>query len=148
MKKLTTIMATAAVAALVSGCTSQPSIATAAKLDVEKVCNVKANGIENVIKTAATYNKIAQAKGLEFRRLNVNNSALIASVEEAIKTGAKQVNPLHFKSKPNKIKKSKTKLETNFAAERACKFAVVALQQAAEAKSTWRKAVPGDGYKY
>jgi len=148
MKKLTTLIATAGIAALLSGCTSQPSIANAAKLDLNKVCSVEVSGIENVIKTAKEYNDIAIANNLEFRRLNVNNSALIASVEEAIKTGAKTVNPLHHKSKPDKIKKSKTKLETNYAAERACRFAVVALDQAVEAKETWRLSVPGDGFKY
>ncbi|WP_122894057.1 hypothetical protein [Arcobacter peruensis] len=113
------------------------------KIDVEKVCNVKTNGIEKVIATAKQYNAIAIEKGLEFRRLTVNNSGLIASVEEAIKTKAKMVNPKTFKGKA-----SKTKLETNFAAHRSCKFAIRALQQAEEAKSTWRLAIPGDGYKY
>lgn len=113
------------------------------KIDVEKVCNVKANGIEKVIATAKKYNAVAIEKGLEFRRLTVNNSALIESVEEAIKTKAKEVNPKTFKGKA-----SKTKLETNFAAHRSCKFAIRALQQAEEAKSSWRLAIPGDGYKY
>ena len=113
-------------------------------MDERKDCDVKANGIEKVIATAKKYNAIAKEKGLEFRRLNVNNTDLIISVEEAIKTGAKEVNPMHFKGK----KKSKTKLETNYAATRACKFAITALTQAEEAKTTWRLAVPGDGYKY
>jgi len=143
MKKLTTLIATIGLAAVISGCTSEPSVATATKLDLNKVCSVEQSGIKNVIETAKTYNVIAQAKGLEFRRLSVNNSDLIASVEEAIKTGAKEVNPKDFKGKT-----SKTKLETNFAAERACRFAVVALIQSEEAKSTWRNAVPGDGLQY
>jgi len=113
------------------------------KIDVEKVCDVKANGIQKVIDTAKKYNLIAQKEGLEFRRLTVDNSGLIASVEEAIKTKAKEVNPKTFKGKP-----SKTFLETNFAAHRSCKFAIRALQQANEAKSTWRLAIPGDGYEY
>lgn len=113
-------------------------------MDEKKDCDVKVNGIEKVIATAKKYNKIAKEKGLEFRRLNVNNSDLIASVDEAIKTGAKEVNPMHFKGK----KRSKTKLEVNYAAARACKFAITALTQAEEAKTTWRLAVPGDGYKY
>ena len=29
-----------------------------------------------------------------------------------------------------------------------CKFAISALVQNAQAKDTWRLAVPGDGYKY
>lgn len=113
-------------------------------IDEKKECDVKANGIEQVIAKANVYNEQAKKQGLEFRRLNVNNTDLILSVEEAIKTGAKEVNPMHFKGK----KKSKTKLEVNFAAERACKFAIAALTQAKEAKTTWRLAVPGDGYKY
>ncbi len=143
MKKLTTILATTVVAALVTGCTTQPSIETATKLDTKVVCSVEKNGIKKVIETAETYNNIAKAKGLEFRRLGVNNTDLIISVQEAIKTGATEVNPLD-----NKGKASKTKLETNYAAERACKFGISALQQAVEAKNTWRKAVPGDGLKY
>ncbi|WP_419764835.1 MAG: hypothetical protein ACNI28_00335 [Arcobacter sp.] len=143
MRKLTTIIATIGLAAIISGCTSEPSIASATKLDLNTVCSVEKSGIKSVIETASTYNAVAQAKGLEFRRLGVNNSALIASVEEAIKTGAKEVNPNDFKGKT-----SKTKLETTFAAERACRFAVVALIQANEAKSAWKDAVPGMGLKY
>ncbi|TLP36320.1 hypothetical protein [Arcobacter arenosus] len=112
-------------------------------MDEKAMCDIKANGIEKVIATAKKYNEIAKEKGLEFRRLNVNNSDLIISVEEAIKTGAKEVNPKTFKGK-----KSKTVLETNYAAVRACKFAIAALNQAEEGKKTWRLAVPGDGYKY
>ena len=112
-------------------------------MDERKDCDVKANGIEKVIATAKKYNAEAKKKGLEFRRLKVNNTDLIIAVEEAIKTGAKEVNPKNFKGK-----KSKTKLETNYAATRACKFAITALTQAEEAKTTWRLAVPGDGYKY
>ncbi len=145
MKKLTTLIVTTGLVGVLTGCTasSQPSIETATKLDVEKVCNVQANGIKKVIETATTYNNIAKANKLEFRRLGVNNSNLIDAVNEAIKTGAKEVNPKDFKGKP-----SKTKLPTDFAAERACKFAIAALTQSVEAKSTWRLSVPGDGYKY
>lgn len=113
-------------------------------MDVKKMCDVKANGIEKVIATANKYNAEAKKKGLEFRRLNVNNSDLIKSVEEALKTGAKEVNPMHFKGKT----RSKTKLATDYAAWRACTFAISALTQAEEAKKSWRLAVPGDGYKY
>lgn len=113
-------------------------------MDGKKDCDVKANGIAKVIATANVYNDQAKKKGLEFRRLNVNNTDLIKSVEEAMKTGAKEVNPMHFKGK----KKSKTKLETNYAAERACRFAIAALTQNQEAQTSWKLAVPGDGYKY
>jgi hypothetical protein len=146
MKKLLNLsLVTTAVFALTacSGTSSKVTVPEASKLDVKKVCSVENNGIAAVLATAKTYNSIAQKKGLEFRRLGVNNSGLIASVEEAIKTGAKEVNPKDFKGK-----KSKTKLETNYAAWRSCTFAIRALQQAEEAKSSWRLAVPGDGYKY
>jgi hypothetical protein len=118
--------------------------AEAAKLDQREVCSVEKLGIEKVLANAKVYNASAIKEKVEFRRLNVNNSDLIKSVEEALKTGAKEVNPMHFKGK----KRSKTKLATDYAAHRACAFGLAALQQKHEAKSTWRLAVPGDGFKY
>ena len=145
MKKLLnlSLMATSIFVYTACASTSSPSIESAVKEDTKIVCNVEKNGIENVIATAKKYNEVAKAKGLEYRRLTVNNSDLIISVEEAIKTGAKEVNPKTFKGKP-----SKTKLPTDYAAQRACKFAISALTQAHESKKTWRLAIPGDGYKY
>lgn len=122
--------------------------ATAAKLDQKEVCNVDKLGIAKVIANAKMYNDVAIKEGVEYRRLNVNNRDLIKAVEEGIAKGAKEVNPVHFKSKPKKVKKSKTKLEINYAAHRACAFGLSALQNKHEGKSTWRKAVPGDGYKF
>lgn len=139
MKNLLKLTAAVGVAFTLTACVS-----TSPTLPNEKnECSIQENGISGVIASAKKYNEIAKAKGLEFRRLGVNNSDLIISVEEAIKTGAKEVNPKDFKGKT-----SKTKLETNYAAQRACKFAITALSQAEEAKTTWRLAVPGDGYKY
>lgn len=131
-------------AVAISGCasTGTPS-ADYMKMDVEKMCSVKANGIDNVIATAEKYNNIAIQEKVEFRRLGVNNKDLIISVQEAIKSGAKEVNPKDYKGKA-----SKTKLPTAYAAERACKFGISALAFKQEAKSTWRAAVPGDGFKY
>lgn len=145
MKKILNLSLATVAAFSLTACVSSstPSIASAVKEDVKTVCSVEKSGIENVIATAKKYNEIAKAEGLEFRRLTVNNSDLIISVEEAIKTGAKEVNPNTFKGKP-----SKTKLPTDYAAQRACKFAISALTQSVEAKNTWRLAVPGDGYKY
>ena len=65
-------------------------------------------------------------------------------IEEALKSGAKEVNPMHFKGK----KRSKTKLAVDYATWRACSFGLRALQQKEEAKTTWKLAVPGDGFKY
>jgi len=152
MKKLYTLAITSAIALSLAGCagsSSSLSPADAAKIDPKAVCNItKDNTIEQVLANAKAYNAAAIKEKVEYRRLNVNNSALIASVEEALKTGAKTVNPLHFKSKPNKIKKSKTKLATPYAAERACKFGLGALTLKHEAESTYRLSIPGDGFKY
>lgn len=138
MKKLhTTLLLTAAL--------SSSAFATDyMAIDVEKTCNVTAsNSIDKVIATAQQYNDIAIKEKVEFRRLDVNNRDLIISVQEGIKSGAKEVNPMGFKGKP-----SKTKLPINYAAQRACKFAISALAFKQETKQTWRAAVPGDGYKY
>ncbi len=143
MKKLVSLSLCTATLFSLSLCASSFSVESAVKEDINKVCSVKTNGIKKVLETAKSYNAVAIKKGVEFRRLGVNNSDLIISVEDAIKTGKKEVNPKDFKGK-----KSKTKLETNYAAERACKFAIAALVQSHEGKSTWRLAVPGDGYKY
>lgn len=160
MRKLYTTVIASAVALSLAGCTggaSNPApkhghhaltLEKAATYDEKEKCNVEKYGIEKVIAHAKKYNDLAIKEGVEYRRLNVNNRDLIKAVEEAIASGAKEVNPLHFKSKPNKVKKSKTKLETNYAAWRACTFGLNALQNKQEAKSTWRAAVPGDGYKY
>lgn len=117
--------------------------AEAYKLDERNVCNVEKLGIKKVIENAKMYNDAAIAEKVEYRRLDVNNADLIIAVEEAIKSGAKEVNPKDFKGK-----ESKTKLDTNYAAWRACAFGLNALQSKEEAKSTWRAGVPGDGYKY
>ena len=47
-----------------------------------------------------------------------------------------------------KLSKRKNKVSVNYAAERACKFAISSLSQEAEGKNTGRAAVPGDGFKY
>jgi hypothetical protein len=151
MKKLYTLAITSAVALSLAGCAGGKSGLTpakASKIDQRDVCSVEKHGIDTVLANAKAYNAAAVKEGVEFRRLNVNNSALIASVEEALAKGAKEVNPMHFKSKPKKIKRSKTKLPVDYAAWRACSFGLTALQQKHEGKSTWRLAVPGDGFKY
>ncbi|AXH12375.1 hypothetical protein [Halarcobacter bivalviorum] len=146
MKKLLLNLSIAATTALVfTACTGNntPTPQSAAKVDEKALCSVEKNGIEKVLATAKLYNEAAKQNKLEFRRLEVNNSDLIIAVEEGIKSGAKEVNPKTFKGK-----KSKTVLPIEFAATRACKFGIAALSQAYEAKTTWRAAVPGDGFKY
>lgn len=147
MKKIYSIAAASAVVLSLTGCTGGSSgsltPAQAYKLDQNNVCNVEKLGIETVIANAKTYNDAAIKENVEYRRLGVNNSDLIIAVEAAIKSGAKMVNPKDFKGKA-----SKTKLKTPYAAWRACTFGLNALQNKHEAKSTWRAAIPGDGYKY
>lgn len=145
MKKLYTTALAAGLAVSLTACagTAQTvSVASAAKVDVKDVCSVEKHGIANVIATAKAYNTVAQKEGVEFRRLGINNSSAIAAVEAAIKSGAKTVSPKDIKGK------TKQKFKTDYAAWRACSFAVRALQQKHEAESTWRLAVPGDGFKY
>ncbi len=144
MKKLYTLAITSAIALSLAGCAggSGLSPASAAKLDPNKVCNVKANGIETVLANAKAYNAAAKKAGLEFRRLGINNSSAIAAIEAGIKAGAKTVAPKDVKGK------TKQKFEINYAAERACKFGLAALRQNHEAESTYRLAIPGDGFQY
>jgi 3-oxoacyl-ACP reductase-like protein len=146
MKKLYTLAITSAVALSMAGCaggSSSLSPAGAAKIDPNKVCNItEDNPIETVIANAKMYNDAAIKDKVEFRRLNVNNSDLIIGVQEAIKNGSKTTVAKHFKGKKT------TKFDTNYAAERACKFGLGALTQKHEAATEWRLAVPGDGFKY
>ena len=144
MKKLINLSILGISALAFTACTAASTPApSSVNLDEKALCSVASNDVAKVIANAKTYNAIAQKEGVEFRRLGVNNSALIAAVEAAIKSGAKEVTALDIKGKP-----SKETLETNFAAERACKFAVSALNQKEYGKTNWRLAVPGDGYKY
>ncbi len=144
MNKIYTITLTAAIAFIASGCTSgNLSTPNIASLDVKKECSVQAHGVEGVLATAKKYNTVAQKKGLEFRRLGVNNSAYISAIEEALKTGSKTVQLIDIKKK-----KTKDKFTTSYAAERSCKFAITALTQDIEANDTWRLSIPGDGFKY
>lgn len=138
----TTLLMTTSVFAHSHGGHVSPEMSV--KTDVKDVCNVEKLGIEKVLESAKKYNESAIKEDVEFRRLNVNNSDLIISIDEALKNGSKDVNPMHFQGK----KRSKTKLAVDYATWRACSFALRALQQKHEAKNTWRLAVPGDGFKY
>jgi hypothetical protein len=119
------------------------SLEDAVKLNEKEVCSVEKNGVEKVLANAKAYNAAAIKEKVEFRRLGVNNSDLIISVEEALKTGAKTVAPKDYKGKATKFN-----FTVEYAAHRACAFGLAALQFKEEAKSTWRLAVPGDKYEY
>ncbi len=116
----------------------------AAKLDVKKVCDVKANGAEKVIAIAEKFNPEAVKLQVEFKRLGITNRNYIKYTKEAIKAKKKEVVIKYKKKKEEKTKK----FPLEYAAWRACTFAVRALQQVKEAEKTWRLAVPGDGFKY
>jgi len=115
----------------------------AAKLDVKKVCDVKANGLEKVIAVAKKFNPEAVKLGVEFKRLGIKNREYIKYTDEAIKSKKKET-VIKYKDKG---KEKTKKFATDYAAWRACTFAVRALQQVKEAEKTWRLAVPGDGFK-
>jgi hypothetical protein len=140
MKKIIIKLATAT--ALLTFGLVNASASDISKLDVKKECNVEANGVEKVIATAAKYNEIAVKNKVEFMRLGMKASQYIEAVQGAIKSGAKNIDIVD-------VKKKKTGEATiEFGAWRACSFAISALTEQEEAKTTWRSAIPGDGYKY
>lgn len=141
MKNLTLKIATS-IALLTSGLVSLNASEDYSKLDVKKECNVSANGVEKVIATAAKYNDIAVKNKIEFMRLGMKNSQYIEAVNAALKSGAKNIDII------DKSKKKTGEMTIELGAERACKFAISALTQAAEGKTTWKLAMPGEGYKY
>lgn len=141
MKNLTLKIATS-IALLTSGLVTLNASEDYTKLDEKKECSVTANGVEKVIATAAKYNAIAVEKKIEFMRLGMKNSQYIEAVEAAVKSGAKNIDII------DKAKKKTGEMTVEAAADRACRFAIGALAQYSEAKTTWRLAVPGDGYNY
>lgn len=137
-----TILKFATVTALLTYGLTNATASEISSLDVKKECNVEANGIEKVIATAAKYNEIAVKNKVEFMRLGMKASQYIEAVNNSLKSGAKNIDIVDNKGK-------KTGEETiEFGAWRACHFAISALVQEEEAKTTWKLAVPGDGYKY
>jgi len=147
MKKLYTITAATTLALALVGCTSNNSNVAmnkaASTLNVKEVCSVEKNGINKVLATATTYNKIAKKHGVEYRRLGMTTAQYITAAKAAVKSGAKRVVLLNKKAKP-----TKNSVTTSYAAWRGCTFAVSALQLEAQAKQNWREAVPGDKFKY
>lgn len=140
--KISLAVSTALFFVACGGSTASVSPEQLAKLDVKSECNIEARGINAVLASAQKYNDIAKAEGLEFMRLGMKTSQYIAGAQEAVKNGAKSVAIV------NKKKKKTGMVSTEYAAWRACSFAVSALTQQAEGKKTWRLAVPGDGYKF
>ena len=145
VKKIVTILALSAFAGSGLYASNAEALAKEAmKLDVKKVCDVKANGLEKVLAVAQKYNPAAVELGVEFKRLGITNRAYIKGLKEAVKKKEKKVT-LKYKKK-GKVK-TKT-FPTDYATWRACTFAVRALQLHEESKKTWRLAVPGDGFKF
>jgi len=116
----------------------------AVKLDVKKVCDVKANGAAKVVAVAKKFNPEAVKLGVEFKRLGIKNRLYVKAVEEAVKAKKKEVT-IHYKKKG---KEKTKKFPLDYAAWRTCTFAVRALQEKVEADKTWKMAIPGDGFKY
>jgi len=144
MKRLHKILWTVSLGLLTMSTAQADLLSDAATLDVKKVCDVKANGIDAVLATATKYNAEAVRLGVEFKRLGVTNSNYIKTAVDAVKQKKTEL-VLEYKKK-GKVKKQK--LSTDYAAWRACSFAIRGLQQKVEAQTTWRLAVPGDGFKY
>jgi hypothetical protein len=143
MKKLYSVLAATGLAFALSGCmNNELSPSSAMSLNEKKLCSSK-NGVDSLLKTASKYNAIAKKHGVEFKRLGMTNTQYIDETHKAIKAGEKKVVLLNKKGKP-----TKNSVTVEYAAQRACKFAVSALTQEAEGKETWRAAVPGDGFKY
>jgi len=147
MKKLYSVVAATGLALALSGCGSNPvptpSNDTSDTLNERTLCNIEANGIDNVLATAVKYNMIAKKHGVEFKRLGMTNTKYIDETKKSLKSGSKTVVLLNKKGKA-----TKNSVSVEYAAHRACKFAVSALTQEEEGKKTWRAAVPGDGFKY
>ena len=140
MKK--TILKFATATALLTFGLVNASASDISKLDVKKECNVEVNGIEKVIATATKYNEIAIKNKVEFMRLGMKASQYIEAVNAALNSGAKNIDIID-------VKKKKTgEVTVEFGAWRACSFAISALTQQEEAKTTWKLASPSDGYKY
>ena len=137
-----TILKFAVVTALLSYGLTNATASEISSLDVKKECNVEVNGVEKVIATAAKYNEIAVKHKVEFMRLGMKASQYIDAVNNSLKAGTKTIDIVDNKGK-------KTEEATiEFGAWRACHFAISTIVQEEEAKTTWRQAVPGDGYKY
>jgi len=149
MKKLYSVVAATGLALAISGCSSNtpaevPKENKANAIINEKtLCDIEANGIENVLATATKYNTIAIEHKVEFMKLGMRTSQYIEETQKALDVGSKEIFLLNKKGKA-----TKNKVTVEYAAHRACKFAISALNQETVGKTTWRSAVPGDGFQY
>jgi len=163
MKKLYSIAAATGLAIALSGCAGntvktpepiniqpltlvqiQDEIGKVAlKIDVKEVCDIKKSSINDVLSIAEVFNNVSKLHGVEFKRLGMTTTQYIDETHKAIKKGSTKVVLLNKKGKP-----TNNSVSIEYAAQRACKFAVSALTQEADAKNTWRSAVPGGGFKY
>lgn len=152
MKKIITLAVTSGLALFLSGCgaTNAPApqaaevkASDAYNLDVSKVCEISAtNSIQDVLGVAKKFNPIAVKNGVEFMRFGMPTSEYITETEKALVAGQKEITLL------SKGKPTKNVVTVEYAAERACKFSVMALQFQNAASTEWKLAVPGDGYTY
>jgi hypothetical protein len=159
MKKLIGLTLASGLTLLLTGCTSgntpkKEKIAeltalqiqdkiekVAVQADVREVCNIDKNGLKMVLNIAKIFNPIAVKGNYEFMRFHVKTSGYISAVEKALKSGSKTTYLIGKKKKIQKV-------DTKFAAQRACIFAIRAVQEHISSKSTWRMSIPGDGFKY
>jgi PBP1b-binding outer membrane lipoprotein LpoB len=178
MKKIYTLTLSTGLALALVGCSASNEAAPAKSsakasdtytMDVAQVCDASTKGAQAVLDIAKTYNPIAKKQGLEFRRHGMDNSLLIEETQLAIDTKASEVKLLDDRKKKTldgKLKKegksakdmdpaeykkgytTKVSMTVNDAATRACKFATAALIQQHEAETSYRLAIPGDGYQY
>lgn len=108
--------------------------------------------VEYKVKSGDTLSKISKhfyGKGNLYTKIleensDINSNGLIFPGQK-IKIVQNELKTIDILDK----KKKKTGTVTaEYAAWRACSFAISALTQAQESKTTWMMAVPGDGYKY
>ncbi len=143
MKKIYSVVAATGLAIALSGCGNNASTpSTMDKQSERTLCDVQANGIEAVLDMAVKHNAIAKEHGVEFKRLGMTNTQYIDETKKALASGTKTIVLLNGK------KPTKNSVTVEYAAQRACKFAISALTQEAEGKTNWRAAVPGDGFQY
>jgi hypothetical protein len=152
MKKIITLAVTSSLALFLSGCgaTNAPAPSAAETkasdaygLDVSKVCEISAtNSLQDVLGLAKKFNPIGVKNQVEFMRFGMPTSEYITETEKALAAGEKEITLL------SKGKPTKNKVTVEYATERACKFAITALQSQHEASAEWKLAVPGDGYTY